>query len=82
MITVATALDKYNNNLEVFANVEEARNIVFEWASEELKQIIPAEQMPREDWLEEIAEEANEIVIQAENDSELCRYEIREWVLS
>ena len=79
MITVATALDKYNNNVEVFANVEEARNTVFEWASEELKQIMPAEQMPREDWLEEIAEEANEIVIQAENDSELCRYEIKEW---
>lgn len=79
MITVATALDKYNNNLEVFANVEEARNTVFGWASEELKQIIPVEQMSREDWLEEIAEEANEIVIQAENDSELCRYEIKEW---
>lgn len=82
MKVVATALDKVTNHLEVVNNVEEARNLVFEWAVEDLKQIMPAEQMPREDWLEEIAEEANEIVIQAENDSELCRYEIKEWVLS
>ena len=82
MKVVATALDKVTNHLEVVSNVEEARNIVFEWAIKDLKQIMPTEQMPREDWLEDIAEEANEIVIQAENDSELCRYEIKEWVLS
>lgn len=81
MKVVTTVFDKVTNHLEVISNVEEARNLIFEWAAKDLKQIMPAEQMPREDWLEEIAEEANEIVIQAENDSELCRYEIREWVV-
>lgn len=60
MTTVWLAVNEYSDEVEVFFFAEPARNLVFEWAKDSLKA------MYNYDNEEALMEEANELVIAAE----------------
>ena len=71
----------YNGITEQFIPckfAETARNIVFEWAKAKLMSEVPSD---KEITVEDLYEEANEMVIQAEEAPWLCPFSITEMIV-
>lgn len=78
---MTTIFVAYNGITEQFIPckfAEIARNIVFEWAKAKLKSEVPND---KEITAEDLYEEANEMVIQAEEAPWLCPFSITEMIV-
>ena len=78
MDTISVAYNEITQQFIPCKFVETARNIVFEWAKAKLMSELPSNEGINE---ETLYEEANEIVIQAEEAPWLCPFSITEMIL-
>ncbi len=78
MDTIFVAHNEITQQIVPCKFAETARNIVFEWAKEKLMSEVPN---GKEITVEDLYEEANEIVIQAEEAPWLCLFTITEMIV-